>query len=154
MALTRQINRRKRLMSEINVVPYIDVMLVLLVIFIMTAPLLQQGVKVDLPRTHSKTLETKAVAPIIISVDRQGHYTLNGEKQGGSVPLTMSQLIIAVKARLGQATPQGDRPMVLVAGDRVVHYGQVIALMARLQQAGIQRVGLITTPSTDFAGRR
>ena len=138
--MTRQ-RDRKRPMSEINVVPYIDVMLVLLVIFMITAPLLTQGVKVELPRADAKVVDTTTADPLVVSVTAAGDYYLNyGEDQDS--PVTTETLVNRVSALLRH------RPnmQVLVKGDRSVPYGDVVLAMALLQKAGAESVGLITNP--------
>jgi biopolymer transport protein TolR len=132
---------RKRQMSEINVVPYIDVMLVLLVIFMITAPLLSQGVKVDLPQTPAKPLPQLDDEPVIISIDGAGKFYLNlGDDPDQAV--TPEYLVTRVGAirKYKPATP------VYVKGDRAVDYGRVVELMAVLQSAGVEGVGLVTEP--------
>jgi biopolymer transport protein TolR len=128
-------------MSEINVVPYIDVMLVLLVIFMITAPLLTQGVKVDLPRADAKVVNTTKVDPLVVSVTAGGDYYLNyGEDQDS--PVTTETLVNRVSALLRHRPEM----QVLVKGDRSVPYGDVVLAMALLQKAGADSVGLITDP--------
>ncbi|GAB4344931.1 MAG: protein TolR [Gammaproteobacteria bacterium] len=126
-------------MSEINVVPYIDVMLVLLVIFIITAPLLTQGVKVELPQANSEPLPRQEQEPLIVTVDREGNYFLNvGEDSGHAIDTeTLVSRVAAVLRR-------NPRVPVLVRGDRQVPYGDVVQAMALLQQAGAASVGLMT----------
>ena len=132
---------RKRPMSEINVVPYIDVMLVLLVIFMITAPLLSQGVKVELPKVPSKPLQQADKEPVIINVDAEGNFYINyGENQDS--PVAPEELVNRVNALLKY---QPGIP-VLVGGDRDVSYGRVVQLMALLQNAGVPSVGMITEP--------
>ncbi|NQY02458.1 MAG: protein TolR [Halieaceae bacterium] len=126
-------------MSEINVVPYIDVMLVLLIIFMVTAPMLMQGVKVDLPEASADPVENQDSEPLIVSVDSAGQLYLNlgaNEKQVLTLA-TVKQRVSAVMRR------SPDKP-VLVWGDRAVPYGQVVTLMAALQEAGAPSVGLVT----------
>ncbi len=134
---------RKRPMSEINVVPYIDVMLVLLVIFMITAPLLSQGVKVDLPQVPSKILQTEQnKEPVIINVDAAGNFFINyGEDQ--DKPVSAEDLANRVNALL-KHNPEGIP--VLVGGDTNVPYGRIVGLMALLQSAGVPSVGMITEP--------
>jgi biopolymer transport protein TolR len=128
-------------MSEINVVPYIDVMLVLLVIFMITAPLLSQGVKVDLPETPSKPIEHSDKEPVIINVDAAGNFFINyGENQ--DQPIVATDLVNRVNALLKY---QPGIP-VLVGGDKSVPYGKVVELMALLQISGVPSVGMITEP--------
>ena len=120
-------------------VPYIDVMLVLLVIFMVTAPLLTQGVRVDLPQTQAQAIKQSDSEPLILTVDATGRYYLNiGE--GPLEPLTTEVLTTRVQAAL-QLEPQRR---VLVRGDDSVSYGEVVHAMALLQQAGARGVGLIT----------
>jgi len=143
----------KKLVAEINVVPYIDVMLVLLVIFLVTAPLLQQGVAVDLPQASAKALPPSEKEPIIVSVDSQGRYYLNIADQPQAV-MAKDALVLRVSAEL-QRTPKRK---VLVKADKEVNYGTVIGAMVLLQQAGAPSVGLVTqddaaTPTTKTAKR-
>lgn len=137
-------NRRKP-MSEINVVPYIDVMLVLLIIFMVTAPMLTQGVKVDLPETASDPIQAdKNVESIIVSVDANGAYYVEvGDK--GSDPMPLAEVRDQVAKILSQRT-SGD---ILVRGDENVEYGTVVRLMAALQGAGATSIGLITDTLPD-----
>lgn len=130
---------RKRPMSEINVVPYIDVMLVLLVIFMITAPLLSQGVKIDLPQVPSEPLPASDSDPVIISVDGAGNFFINyGENQ--DQPVSPDVLVNRVSA-LVKYRPKLP---VLVKGDTSVNYGRVVQAMALLQGAGVKGIGLIT----------
>ena len=126
-------------MSEINVVPYIDVMLVLLVIFMITAPLLTQGISVELPQTKSTPIEQKDEEPIIVSVDRDGRYYMNlGDDS--SKPLEIGKLMTRIKAVLKHRQDN----TVYVKGDKNANYGKVVTLMAELKQAGVEHVGLVT----------
>tara|TARA_R110000782_G_scaffold149008_3_gene241719 strand:- start:4820 stop:5242 length:423 start_codon:yes stop_codon:yes gene_type:complete len=132
---------KKRPMSEINVVPYIDVMLVLLIIFMVTAPLLSQGVKVDLPQAPSSPLPPNEKEPVIVNVDKDGNYFINyGEAQ--DKPVSADALLNRVSALLKY---QPGIP-VLVGGDTNVAYGHVVQVMTLLQQAGVPSVGMITDP--------
>lgn len=128
--------RRKKLMSEINVVPYIDVMLVLLVIFMITAPLLSQGVKVDLPQASANVVDVKDSETLVVTVDRKGQYFLDDRK---ITPAALRKKV-AGTMRLRPKTP------ILVRGDRRVPYGEVVKAMALLQDAGAPSVGLVTQP--------
>jgi biopolymer transport protein TolR len=132
--------RQRKPMSEINVVPYIDVMLVLLVIFMVTAPMLTQGVKVDLPETTSEPIQAdKTVESIVVSVDSNGAYFMEiGDDS--SQPMALETVRDRVEKILAQ---RSDRE-VLVRGDENVGYGTVVRLMAQLQAAGASNVGLIT----------
>ena len=132
---------RKRPMAEINVVPYIDVMLVLLVIFMITAPLLSQGVKVDLPQTPSEPLPPTEQEPVVVSVDSAGNFFINyGDNQ--DKPLAAVTLTNRIAALLKH---QPGIP-VYVKGDTQVPYGRVVEVMALLQGAGVEGVGLVTEP--------
>lgn len=135
------VRKRRRPVSEINVVPYIDVMLVLLVIFMVTAPLVTQGVKVDLPQADSQPIEQEDNPPIIASIDAQGLYYLNvGDSQ--ETALDGDALAILVKSKL----EQNKNTPVVVKGDGSVPYKDIIALMVLLQNAGVPSVGLMTDP--------
>ena len=138
------VQRRRRLMGEINVVPYIDVMLVLLIIFMITAPLLTQGVKVDLPKAGAEPLDAREVKnqePLILSVDRQGRLYLNLGADAAQ-PLTEETLVARATAALRRA-PQR---VVLVKGDQEASYGRVVEAMVMLQRAGATKVGFLTDP--------
>jgi biopolymer transport protein TolR len=128
--------RRKKLMSEINVVPYIDVMLVLLVIFMITAPLLSQGVKVDLPKAAAQPVDSQDRETLVVTVDREGRYFLDDRR------ITSEELSRKVAAIL-RARPQTP---VLIRGDRQSNYGEVVKAMTLLQSAGAPSVGLLTEP--------
>ncbi|HFD92335.1 MAG TPA: protein TolR [Gammaproteobacteria bacterium] len=139
----------RRPMSEINVVPYIDVMLVLLVIFMITAPLLTQGVKVDLPQVAAEPVDTQQKEPLVATVDAAGNFYLSvGDEQ--DQPIDADTLVQRVAAVLRH---QPQTP-VLVRGDAKVDYGAVVNIMALLQKAGAPSVGLITeTPEQRKQGR-
>ncbi|MFC1747340.1 protein TolR [Pseudomonadota bacterium] len=128
-------------MAEINVVPYIDVMLVLLVIFMITAPLLSQGVKVDLPDTDATSLEQEAKEPIEVTVDSEGNYYIN---VGGEEKEPVEADEIVRRAEIILRTKPGTP--VVVRGDTNVNYGAVVQVMSLLQQAGAPSVGLATDP--------
>ena len=131
--------RGRRAMSDMNVVPYIDVMLVLLVIFMIAAPLLQQGVEVDLPKSSAEPM-TDPGEPLIISVSREGDYYLN---VGGTAELVDEQALVEAVSAFVRRNP--DIP-VLVGGDQAVAYTRVYQAMVLLQQAGVEKVGLISDP--------
>ena len=137
---------RKKPMAEINVVPYIDVMLVLLMIFMITAPLLTQGVHVSLPQASAKTLTPDNQLPIIVTVDKKGEYFLNIAKKPRKA-LNAEQLNDAVGIALGRAKQKNQKRDVYVRGDKAVDYGTVVKAMVLLQQAGAKDVGLITKPA-------
>lgn len=136
--------QRKKQLAEINVVPYIDVMLVLLIIFMVTAPLLSQGVKVDLPQAQAQPIATKPPEPIIVSIDAKGNYYLNTSANPGQ-PINQQDLAAQVKQQLlPTPTPGAEQRQVLVKGDKNVDYGKVVQAMVILQQAGAASVGLMT----------
>lgn len=137
------IGGKRRAIAEINVVPFIDVMLVLLVIFVITAPLLTQGVKVELPKTDAKAIAEQNKEPLIVTVDASGQFYLNlAEKP--QQPITARTLDHLVREEFAHNT-QPERP-VLVRGDKHVDYGKIMEAMVLLQQAGAKSVGLITEP--------
>ncbi|GJL83469.1 MAG: protein TolR [marine bacterium B5-7] len=129
--------RAKRQMSEINVVPYIDVMLVLLIIFMVTAPLLTEGVKVDLPVATSEPVETESVEPFVLTVDASGQYFINDDETPVENP---REIRIKAEAVLRN---NADVPF-LVRGDGDVSYQSVIEAITLLRDAGIPSVGLVT----------
>ena len=130
---------RKRPMSEINVVPYIDVMLVLLVIFMITAPLLTQGVKIDLPDAPAAAVEATDLEPLIVSVDSAGRYFINF---GGDEAEPVDETTLLNRAAALLRHQPGIQ--VLVKGDESVEYGAVVIAMAILKEAGAPSVGLLT----------
>ncbi|MGB1557453.1 MAG: protein TolR [Oceanococcaceae bacterium] len=135
-------NPRRKLAHEINVVPYIDVMLVLLVIFMVTAPLLKQGVEVDLPKVSAEALPADATEePLVISVDAEGKRYLN-RGENPEQPLQDADLLRLVTAVL-KAKPGLQ---VIVEGDRRASYEQIMQAMTLLQGAGVREVGLATQP--------
>lgn len=131
-------------MSDINVVPFIDVMLVLLVIFMITTPLLTQGVKVELPKTSATAMDNKQKEPLIVTVDSSGNYYLNLSDKPNQ-PITSRALSHLVTTQLSAQAGTEQRP-VMVRGDKNVNYGKVVEAMVLLQQAGAKSVGLITEP--------
>ena len=131
--------RPRRAMAECNVVPYIDVMLVLLVIFMATAPLLMQGVEVDLPDANSSPVSDSDAEPLIVSIDAQARLYLN---LGASDDLALN--IETVKQRVATVLKRNPEKAVMVWGDAAVPYGEVVALMSQLQEAGALSVGLVT----------
>lgn len=132
-------SKKRRPIAEINVVPYIDVMLVLLIIFMITAPFVQQGVEVDLPQAAAKSMSPDEAEPVIVSIDKKGDFYLDiGDEPDKPIDaLLMVNRVAAVR----QLKP--DIP-VLVRGDRNIAYGKVIEAMVLLQKAGVEKVGLMT----------
>jgi len=132
---------KRKLVAEINVVPYIDVMLVLLIVFMVTAPLLMQGVKVELPQAPSAPLDDKDKEPLIVSVKSDGSYYLdigNGKNVQEALP--------SIIEKVAKVLRQQPKTPVLVWGDARVDYGVVVKLMSDLQNAGAPSVGLVTEP--------
>ncbi len=148
--MIRAKTKRERPISEINVVPYIDVMLVLLVIFMITAPMLTQGVTVDLPKAASQTLQPTEREPIIVSVNQQGSYFLNISSTPAD-PMEAQAIVVRVAAELELAKQSGQKLNVLVKGDQGVVYGKVVQAMALLKQAGAEQVGLLTDSAPETA---
>lgn len=129
-------------MADINVVPYIDVMLVLLVIFMVTAPLLYQGVEIELPQSTAEPMSPQEQEPVIVEVDRNGRFYLSIGAQADDQPVNLEEIVLNVTA-LMRAQP--DTP-VFVRGDGSVPYARVVNVMTALQQAGVPQVGLLTQP--------
>lgn len=142
---------RTRPAAEINVVPYIDVMLVLLVIFMITAPILTQGVTVDLPKAASESLKAADREPIIVSVNYAGDYFLNISATPNQ-PMEPQALMVRVAAELELARQSGQALNVLVKGDQGVPYGKVVLAMSLLKQAGASQVGLLTDSTSENQG--
>ena len=142
MSPTSSNRRGRRLMAEINVVPYIDVMLVLLIIFMVTAPLLTQGIKVDLPKAGAEPLPSENDKPLILSVDARGNFYVSiGQDQES--PLAEEEVI----RRVGIVLSRQPKTPVLVKADQSVPYGRVVSGMVLLQQAGAEKIGFITDPA-------
>jgi len=133
-------------MSEINVVPYIDVMLVLLVIFMITAPLLNLGVEVELPEADAEPLDTQqSDEPLVLTVLKNGDLYLNagGDLDGTTSGLIDAESLVITVSAIVRRNPEIQ---VLVGGDQAVGYGQVYNAMVLLQKAGVQKVGLMSDP--------
>ena len=135
------VRKRRRPVAEINVVPYIDVMLVLLIIFMVTAPLVSQGVKVDLPDANAESIEQDDNQPIVASIDARGLYYLNVAEDDEKA-MSAADLATLVAAQIQK---QPNTPVVVKA-DGSVPYNDVIQLMVLLQRAGVPSVGLMTDP--------
>lgn len=142
--------RRRKYMAEINVVPYVDVTLVLLVIFMITAPLFHEGVEVELPKAPAKQLEKieKNQNPLIVSVDRFGQIFVN-RSDSPKRPVADDSFRNQIQELLSDK--QDD--LVYVRGDKDVDYGRVVSVMVMLQDAGAENVGLITDPAAEKAER-
>ena len=132
---------KRKLVAEINVVPYIDVTLVLMVIFMITAPLLMQGVKVELPTANSAPMDSKDQEPFIVSIKADGTYWI--DVKGNNEIQSLGH----VKERVTKILSQQPLTPILVWGDASVDYGTVVTLMSELQLAGAISVGLVTEPA-------
>jgi biopolymer transport protein TolR len=134
--------KKRRPVAEINVIPYIDVSLVLLIIFMITTPLLQTGIEVDLPQAQTKNVVTDNTPPVVVSVDAQGQYFINTNG-------TDNELVIIDDMAIKIAAILRHKPniKVLVRGDSSVNYGKIVIVMAALKQAGVPNVGLMTRPT-------
>lgn len=137
---------KKPLKSDMNVVPYIDVMLVLLVIFMVTAPMITSGIKVDLPEANGTPIESKD-APAMVSIDADGRYFLKHKENTSKDPLTLSELTSLLSTAQENAQAENKQLTVVIEGEKTRPYGEVIALMSSLQDAGLTQVGLLTTES-------
>ncbi|WP_067219464.1 protein TolR [Marinomonas gallaica] len=138
--LSRRRTKRRKPVAEINVVPYIDVMLVLLVIFMITAPMLTQGVDVELPNANAAPIENDESDVLVASVDKDGNYFIDIGGEQSAISLA------DLKDRVSKVLAQNPRLPILVRGDRNVPYGEVVGLMVALQGAGAPNVGLVTEP--------
>ena len=134
--------KKRKLMGEINVVPYIDVMRVLLVIFMVTAPLLTQGIEVELPQANAEPIETpQDHDPLVLSVDAEGNLYINaGDNE--DQPQSGEEIVRRIGIVLGE---KPETPM-FVKADRAVPYGNVVGAMVLLQQAGAENIGFVTDP--------
>jgi len=134
--------QKRKLMGEINVVPYIDVMLVLLVIFMVTAPLLTQGIEVDLPKASAEPIQDVPNSPpLVLSVDKDGNLYINvGDDE--DAPTTGEEVI----RRVGIVLRNSPDTPILVKADRAVPYGNVVGAMVVLQQGGAESIGFVTDP--------
>lgn len=141
--------QKRKLMGEINVVPYIDVMLVLLVIFMVTAPLLTQGIEVELPKAGAEPIESSAERlPLVVSVDKEGYLYLNvGDNEDEPVQANEVVARVAAVMRNAPETP------ILVKADRAVAYGYVVGAMVLMQQGGAEDVGFVTDPLDSYPVR-
>lgn len=133
----------RRPMSDINIVPYVDVMLVLLVIFMVTAPMITQGVHVDLPQTKAEILAQDEKPPVIVTVDARGSFFLDQAKEA----IAPQDLATKVQTLLRVEPTRA----VLVRGDKQVSYGHVMEAMVLLKQAGVSKVGLMTQPIDELS---
>ena len=152
MAVGGKKGRGRRLMAEINVVPYIDVMLVLLIIFMITAPLLAEGVKVDLPKAGARAIPPemlKDTKPIVLTIDESGRLFLNYND-----PEDQALDAASVEAQASAVLRRAPETVVLVRGDYRVAYGEIVSAMVILQRAGADKVGFVTQPPERKSGRQ
>ena len=138
--------RKRKLKADINVVPYIDVMLVLLIIFMVTAPLMNLGVDIDLPQSNAKSIPEKK-DPVIVAVDADGNYFLAVEA-GSNEAVTPDMLEAKVRAIVNQ----NPGVSVLVAGDATANYQQVMSVLVLLQRANVKTVGLMSQSAPQAQG--
>ena len=136
-----RVSRGRKPMSEINMVPFIDIMMVMLVAFMVSAPMLTQGVKVELPKTTSAPISNQPKDILVVSVKADGSYYLNMGKQQDS-----ARELDDVADKVSKVVAANDEIPVLIKGDAKVPYGDVVRLMGRLQAAGVSNVGLVTDP--------
>ncbi len=128
--------RRNRLVSEINVTPLVDVMLVLLIIFMVTAPMMTQGLNVDLPQTTGKSLRQEE-EPIIITLDKEGVISIN------SIPMNRKLLL----GELEKKFKANQKQQIFLRADKGVAYGHVVAIMSDIKSAGFEKIGMVTQPA-------
>lgn len=139
---------KRRLNAEINVVPYIDVMLVLLIIFMVTAPLLTQGIEVQLPEASSEDVQIDE-EPVTLFIDKKGSYTLDVGTEK-TLPLSDEEVV----QRVGAVLRNKPKTAILVRGDTAVDYGRVANGMSLLQRAGASKIGFVTTPPDKVPSRK
>ena len=141
--MIRSKTKKRKLVAEINVIPYVDVTFVLLVVFMITAPLLMQGVQVKLPSVDSAPIKSADNDPFIVSIKNDGTYWIDQKGENQSKELS------EVKQTVRKILSQNPSKQVLVWGDEAVNYGSVVSLMSELQSVGAKSVGLITDPPRD-----
>lgn len=132
-------SKKRRAVAEINVVPYIDVMLVLLIIFMITAPIVQQGVEIELPKLSANSLPPDQQEPVILTVSKTGDYYLN---IGDNLKKPLSDEVVT--RHIALVLKQKPQTPILVRGDKDANYGSVTTAMVLLQSAGVEKVGLMT----------
>ena len=136
--------RRLKPNAEINVTPFVDVMLVLLVVFMITAPMLATGVSVDLPKTKAEALPTTDDQPLMVTVDRDGQIFVGGQDEPVAIESLAPMLTAIAKENLERR--------VFVRGDQSVAYGKVVIVLSKLQQAGFRNAGMVVDPEENTAG--
>jgi biopolymer transport protein TolR len=140
---------KRRLLSEINVVPYIDVMLVLLIIFMITAPLLTQGINVELPKATAQPVSTDNNEPLVLSIDKEGKFYLN---IGDNTEAPVEEAALA--ERVAAVIRRNPQIQVLVKADQSVPYGRVVVGASLLTQSGATKIGFLTDPSGTQDGKQ
>ncbi len=137
---------RPKVNAEINIVPYIDVMLVLLVIFMMTTPIIEQGVEVDLPQAESNMVGYAEQLPTVITIDKQGNYYINSLHDTDSADLEEGEKV-SLSVAIGRVMARLDtypQMKVFLRADKEVNYGIAVQLMALLRQNGVDKIGIMT----------
>lgn len=137
---------KKNLKAEINVVPFIDVMLVLLIVFMIAAPMMTQGIKVELPKSASEPIENKDEEPITVSVKKDGGFYIEYGGGGSKEDAERARPLHEIKDIVSKVMSAKPNTLVFVQGDRSVTYGVIVELMGELKAAGAPSVGLITDP--------
>ena len=141
--MIRSKHKKRKLVAEINVIPYVDVTFVLLVVFMVTAPLLMQGVQVNLPAVDSAPIKSNDNDPFIVSIKNDGSYWIDQRGENQNKNLT------EIKQIIEKILSQSPEKQILIWGDEKVDYGSVVLLMSELQKVGATSVGLITDPPRD-----
>jgi len=143
----RRSRKKRGVMAEINVVPYIDVTFVLLMIFMITAPLVQTGVDVDLPEAEAEQVDLQDQTPVIVSIKKDGSFYVylgNGDEDADT-PLDID----VVRTRVAAVFRNNPKAQLYVRGDHEVDYGSIVKLMVELKHTGAPKVGLMTAPPPD-----
>ena len=141
--MIRSNHKKRKLVAEINVIPYVDVTFVLLVVFMVTAPLLMQGVQVNLPAVDSAPIKSNDNDPFIVSIKNDGSYWI--DQRGENLNKNLNE----IKQIIEKILSQSPEKQILIWGDEKVDYGSVVLLMSELQKVGATSVGLITDPPRD-----
>ncbi len=144
----RKSRKRRAPMSEINVVPYIDVTFVLLMIFMITAPLVQNGVDVELPQAEAATPDLKDEPPVIVSIKKDGSFFIN-RVDGENDQVDETELFRRIKEVVDNKKAEHKEVQIYVGGDKSVEYGKIITVMDALKKIGVPKVGLMTTPPSE-----
>ncbi|MBS3963434.1 MAG: protein TolR [Methylomonas sp.] len=140
----RKSRKRRGPMAEINVVPYIDVTFVLLIIFMITAPLVQTGVDVDLPQAEAEQIDVQDQIPVIVSIKKDGSFYLNVGGNDEEAETAIDEAILV--ERVSQVFRDNPKAQLYVRGDHEVDYGSIVKIMVELKKTGAPKVGLMTSP--------